>query len=228
MSGQVIQLPEGTIGFDSNCVIDAEGARAWVARGHRFAVRYIRRQPRHDFDLNLAEVQALHDAGLAVMPVQHVESEAAWTPSAVKGSANGNVAVEECIRLGIPRGVTVWCDLEGVTPGTPAQDVIAYCQQWFRAVRTPGWIPGLYLGWHCGLTPDELYHGLSFQKFWSAWNLDVDQYPSVRGVQMRQRALPNSERPAGYQGVDGIDADTVTRDKLGGLPTAWAPSNWAS
>lgn len=227
MNGQVVQLPDGAVGFDANCVIDGEGARAWVERGHRFAVRYIRRQPRHDFDLNLAEVETLHDAGLALMPVQHVENPDAWRPTAVKGSANGNVAVEECLRVGVPKGVTVWCDLEGVAPGTPWTDVVEYCQQWFRAVRGPGYLPGLYIGWRCGLRPDQLYHNLSFQKYWSAYNTNADQFPEVRGVQMRQHALPNAERPVGYRNVDGIDADAVQRDKLGGLPTAWAPSNWA-
>lgn len=225
MTDQVVQLPEGCKGFDANAIIGAEDARAFYERGYRFAVRYIRRQPRHAFDVSPGEIQALHDAGLAFMPVQHVESESAWTPNAVKGSSNGNVAVEECLRLALPHGVTVWCDLEGVAGGTVVADVVAYCQQWFQSVRAAGFLPGLYIGWHCGLTPDELYHALAFQHYWGAFNLNADQIPSVRGLQMRQHVAGLHEIPHGLRYP--IDTDTVQRDKLGGLPTAWAPDAWA-
>lgn len=225
MAGTVAQLPDGCQGFDADCVIDLEGACAWVARGHRFVGRYIRREPRHDYDLSRAEIQALHDAGLAVFVIQHVAPEP-WRPSAVEGSRAGNVAVEECLNLALPASVTVVLDLEGVAPGTPAADIIGHCQEWYQAVRSAHFAPALYVGWNCGLTADELYHSLSFPRYIAAYNAPV--IPSVRGYCMRQRALPNADRPIGYHDRDGIDGDVVRRDNLGGLPTAWAPEGWAA
>lgn len=225
MQGQLLKLPEGTNGFDCNATVGLEDARAFYERGYRFAMRYIRRQQPHDHDLSRDEVQALLDAGLAAMAVQHVESERSWYPTAVKGSAYGNVAAEECLRLGLPPGLTVWCDLEGTAVDVRAADVIAYCREWFQAVRSAGYLPGLYVGWNCGLTPEALYQQLAFQHYWAAFNLNADQFPAVRGVQMRQHAAKPEDAPAGL--LYAIDTDTVQHDRLGGLPTAWAPNGWA-
>ena len=225
MTNQVVQLPDGSRGFDCNSTVGLEDARAFYERGYRFAVRYVRRDQRHDRDLSGAELQALWDAGLAAMPVQHVESERCWYPTALKGCTNGNVAVEECLRLGFPSGITVWCDLEGTAADSRAADIIAYCNEWFQAVRGAGYLPGLYVGWHCGLTPEALYQQLAFQHYWAAFNLNADQFPAVRGVQLRQHAAGPSDTPVGLPYA--IDTDTVQRDKLGGLPTAWAPDGWA-
>lgn len=225
MSGQVVPLPDGCLGFDANCVIDAEGARAWYERGFRFVYRYVRRDQTHRFDLSRDELQMLHDAGLGVVIVQHVAPEG-WHPTAVKGSVYGNVAAEACTALDVPASVTVFCDLEGVAADASHADVVAYCQEWHRAVRASGAQPGLYVGWACGLSGDSLYHELSFARYWSAYNA-APTVPSIRGYCLRQHPLPNAERPVGYCGLDGIDRDVVQRDKLGGLPTAWAPDGWA-
>ena len=48
------------------------------------------------------------------MLVQYVESETAWIPSAIKGTTNGTVAASEATKLGVPWGVTIWCDLEEI------------------------------------------------------------------------------------------------------------------
>jgi len=225
MSAQVVQLPEGCRGFDADCAIDAEGARAWYALGFRFAMRYVRRDPVHAFDLSREEVQILHGAGLAVGIVQHVAPEG-WHPNAVAGSREGNIAAEACTKLGAPSGLTVWLDMEGVAAGTLAADAIAHAQRWYEAVRPAHFAPGMYVGWACGLTDDELYHAVSFPRFWKAYNADAR--PSVRGYCLQQFALPDAKRPAGYRGLDGIDENIARRDKLGGLPTVWAPDGWVA
>jgi hypothetical protein len=119
---------------------------------------------------------------------------------------------------GIDAGVTVWCDLEGVAPGTSAHDVIGYCNAWFDAVNAAGYRPGLYVGWHCGLTADELYHKLSFEQYWISYNLNADQVPSVRGAMMRQSVAQPRDLIAGFTNQD-MDVDTIKADAMAGTPT---------
>jgi len=88
---------------------------------------------------------------------------------------------------------------------------LPFLNYWLDQVGHAGFTPGLYVGWHSNLTPDELYTRLKFSHYWSAYNLNADQFPATRGVQMKQ---------ALEQTLDGIkyDPDTVQRDALGGLP----------
>src|SRR5437773_3005174 len=151
LDGHVFTVPDGVRGFDANLIIPPNAAAAFIQRGYRFCVRYVRRQTVHDFDLTPDEADGLIGAGLGLMAVQHVESETAWTPTAAKGAANGDVAATEAQQIGIPPGGMVWCDLEGVTVGTPAAQVIDYCNRWHAAVAGAGYVPGLYVGFHCGL-----------------------------------------------------------------------------
>jgi hypothetical protein len=158
------------------------------------------------------------------MLVQYVESDSAWSPSAAKGTANGSVAATEATQLGIPSGVTIWCDLEGVAVGTPRQVVVDYCNCWYKAVNGAGYVPGLYVGYHAGLTATDLYKRLRFAHYWGAYNLNADQYPAVRGVQMKQSKHQPTDAVAGVQ-LD-FQADRISADRLGGRPTLLAPEGW--
>ena len=225
IDGHVIVAPNNVRGFDAAVRLTAKQIKAFFDHGYRYAVRYVRRDEAHpDRDLNSSEAQQLIDAGLGLMIVQYVESESAWAPNADKGRGNGQIAAEECTRIGIPHGVSVWCDLEGVAAGTSAKDVIDYCNLWHEAVAGAGYLPGLYIGWHCGLTPAQLYKSLRFTHYWGAYNLNADQEPSVRGIQMKQGAVKKSDRPAGVT-ID-FDTDRVKTDALGGRPTVVAMESW--
>ena len=158
------------------------------------------------------------------MLVQYVESETAWIPSAVKGMTNGTVAASEAEKLGVPWGVTVWCDLEGVKPGTPAQKVIDYCNRWHAAVSGGGYVPGVYVGYHAGLTPTQLYRSLRFTHYWGAYNLNTDQYPAVRGLQMKQLRPARKDVVPNF-GID-FQIDKISADALGGRPTLLALEGW--
>jgi hypothetical protein len=118
----------------------------------------------------------------------------------------------------------LWCDLEGVAPKTPAQDVIDYCNRWHGSVAVAGFLPGLYVGWHCGLNPKQLYDELRFTHYWAAYNLNADQAPGVRGVQMNQSAAKPVDAPPGVS--IAFQADVVRTDALGGRPTVVAAENW--
>lgn len=225
MSG-VRTIPPGTHGFDCNTVLSAPAAAAFFKHGYRFAVRYIPRTTTpHAWDISLPEIERLHTAGLAVMPVQHVESDSSWLPTLQKGVDYGRAAVAACCAIRIPRQTTVWLDLEGVDRSVPASTIIAYCNAWFTEVAVSGFTPGIYIGWHCGLTPDELYARLKFRQYWGAYNLNADQEPAKRGLMMRQHAAKPADRPAGL--TIAIDTDTVNADRLGDLPFAFAPDEWS-
>ena len=224
LPGHVFSAPDGVRGFDTTEPISAAAAMAFRRHGYRYAVRYVRRDKPHASALKVTEAKALLNAGIGIMIVQYVESESAWTPSAAKGTTNGGVAASECEKLGVPWGVTVWCDLEGVAPRTSSQRVIDYCNAWHTAVSRAGYVPGVYVGYRAGLTPTQLYRALKFTHYWGAYNLNVDQYPAVRGIQMKQSRARQSDRVAGFS-LD-FQVDRVSADALGGRPTLLALDGW--
>ncbi len=224
LPGHVFTAPDGVRGLDTTEPITSAIAVALRAHGYRFCVRYVRRDKPHASALNPAEANTLLGSGLGLMLVQYVESESAWTPSGVKGTANGGVAASEAEKLGAPWGVTIWCDLEGVAVGTPRQRVIDYCNRWHASVSGAGYVPGLYVGYHPGLTPTQLYQRLRFTHYWGAYNLNADQYPAVRGLQMKQsKRQPADTIPAVL--LD-FQVDNISADRLGGRPTLLAPEGW--
>lgn len=213
-------LPDGTKGFDANVRITAPIARLFHDAGYRFAVRYVRRATAHSFDLTAHERLDLLHAGLGLMVVQHV-APPGWKPDGALGASYGAIAAQETRGTGVPEGVTLWCDLEGVSPHAAALDVIAFCNQWYSAVHAAGYEPGLYVGDSPGLNAEQLYRRLRFKRYWAAYNLNKDNYPAVRGVQMRQRAVRVADRVNGCSFE--FDVDVIRADALGGTPVLALP-----
>ena len=227
MIPQVVQIPDQTRGFDCNTTLTTETAQRFRRKGFKYAYRYVGRssdpKEQHSWDLTTTEVMAILMGGLAVGVVQHVESAKSWIPSVEKGVNYGNAAADNSERIGIPKGVTVFCDLEGVDPSVPHSITYQYCINWYGQVAGSGYEAGLYVGWHCGLNAQELWT-LPFKHYWIAYNLNHDQWPARRGPQMRQMEAHASDRPEGVK--FGFDTDIVTIDALGGLPTVLAPEEW--
>jgi len=190
LDGHVFTAADGVKGFDANRVITPDVAEKFFAHGYRFCVRYVRRDPAHDFDLSADEAEGLIESGLGLMPVQHVESEDGWTPNPEKGAAYGAEAAKECDHIGVPSGVCVWCGLEGGDLTTPA----------------------------------ELYRALRFTHYWGAYNLNSDEAPAVRGLQMKQSSPKALDAVAGC--AFEFQVDTVRGDALGGHPTLIAREGW--
>jgi hypothetical protein len=224
LPGHVFTAPDGVRGFDTAEKVSAASAAAFRRRGYRFCVRYVRRDKPHASSLTAGEARSLLDVGIGLMLVQYVESDTSWIPSGAKGTTNGSVAATEAEKLGVPWGVTVWCDLEGVAPGTSAQRVIDYCNRWHIAVGGAGYVPGLYVGYRAGLTPTQLYRALRFTHYWGAYNLDADRNPATRGLQMKQ-LRPGAKDSVPGTGID-FQVDRITADKLGGRPTLLARDGW--
>ena len=214
-------LPNGSRGLDANRALSASDAAAFAAKGFTFVVRYVRRSQAHSYDLTATETAAILGAGLGLMVVQHVAPEG-WTPCGDDGALYGNTAAREALAAGYRSGTTLWCDLEGVAASTPPGDVIDFCNEWYEAAKAMGFVPGLYVGDCCGLTAGLLYHALKFSLFWSAYNLNHDQYPAVRGVAMKQAAAAREDFLSGFTNQN-MDVDVISADALGGTPALVLP-----
>lgn len=221
---KVMSIPKNVRGFDCNAPLSFDQARMFVRAGYRFILRYVPRLHYAPHDLTSHEVDALLSAGLAIMPVQHVEPDD-WVPSLDKGYAYGKIAAESAKECGIPSGTSLWLDLEGVRLRTNPEDVIRYCNTWYDQVIGHGFLPGIYVGWRAILTSGQLYRRLKFTRYWSAYNLNADQYPAVVGVCMQQRRAHVNDYPPRFDGFP-VDVDIVTGDAKGRFPFALAPDEW--
>jgi hypothetical protein len=163
----------------------------------------------------------LLDAGLGLMLVQHV-APGPWRATTELGREYGQTAASEAERVGYARGAHLWCDLEEVDAATPVASVIGFCNAWYDAVRQAGFRPGVYVGYGARLSADQLYLKLRFDSYWSAYNLDRPDYPSVRGVMMRQSAVGIHDRVNGCP-IE-FDVNVINADALGGTPTLLLPA----
>jgi hypothetical protein len=100
--------------------------------------------------------------------------------------------------------------------------VIEFANNWHAAVASAGYKPGLYVGYGCRLTAQQLYANLRFDCYWSAYNLDAENYPAVRGVCMRQSVAKLADLVLPFT-TQTMDVDTITADAKGGSPTLVLP-----
>lgn len=220
IEGQLVVAPDNLRGFDANRIITPDQAQRLRQKGYSFACRYVRRTTRHDYDLTTGEANTLLDAGLGLMLVQHVAPDK-WIPTANTGDSYGTTAAVEASSLGVPPGTMIWCDLEGVDRDNrdrttvPAQQVIDFCNNWHARVAGAGFNPGLYVGFAPGLSGIQLYSKLRFAHYWGAYNLNGDQHPITRGLQLKQMvARPEDLIPPFTN--ENFDLDIARADALGG------------
>ncbi|WNZ27277.1 DUF1906 domain-containing protein [Leptolyngbya sp. NK1-12] len=181
--GVVQSAPSGRVGFDTDTKLDLATAKLFRQSGYDFCLRYVSLGSESSYDLDHDEAQAILDAGLALMPVQHVRY-AGWLPDATLGTQTGQTAANNAIQVGFPPKVNVWLDLEGISSSATAQNVIAYCNSWYDAVAQTGYLPGLYVGANSILDSQQLYSALKFQHYWHS--LSIVPNVAVRGYQMIQ------------------------------------------
>jgi hypothetical protein len=202
----------GANGFDTDTIVSASTARQLFSSGFRFAIRYVGRySPQSTGDLSVSEVSDILGAGLALMPVQHVDRQG-WSPTAALGISYGSSAVQNVRSIAkLPEGVTVWLDLEEPLVTTPPSQVIAFVNAWSGEVSNAGFAPGLYVGAGEILSASDLYWRLRVQRYWKS----ASRVPNVdvRGYCMIQTLAPSP--------VDGIsiDRDVVLADMLGMTPS---------
>ncbi len=208
LPGKVQSAAPGLLGFDANTVISSATAQKFVGDGYKFCVRYLSRStPEPKGDLTSGEANDILAAGLALMAVQHV-APAGWTPSAALGTSNGVNAAANAKSVGFPSSVNVWLDLEGVNNAASSADVIAYCNAWYAAVQSAGYVPGIYVGSESLLTSQQLYSSLSFQHYWRSQS-------NVPNVESRGYQLIQLYPSLTVNGVD-IDVDVTQNDYKNG------------
>jgi hypothetical protein len=150
----VVTLEDGSKGCDTIVKLSYMDALKLFEAGFRFVGRYI-------VSLAATELSDILRAGLAVSPVSYANS---FDPS-------DEIAALQ--RLGIPKGIVVWLDVEGVKddPITLSQRI----NTWAKALEAAGYIPGLYVGAGCPLTSAELY-ALAVKRYWHSCSRVVDSH----------------------------------------------------
>lgn len=215
-------LPVGARGFDLNQPLTATTAPLWRAHGYTFVDRYIWRDHQRSYDLSRDEIEVILSNGLALSTTQHYAGDG-WSPNGALGTQYGAAAVAAMNALGLPGGLTIWCDLEGCADGASVGNAYDYADAWKLAVGSGGFMPGLYVGEGCVLGPVMLAR-LAFPRYRRALNLNVDQYPTGRGFCVFQHEAKPEDIPVGIAvSTADFDTDTVFADTLGGLPTALMP-----
>ncbi|HEY1629966.1 MAG TPA: DUF1906 domain-containing protein [Rhizomicrobium sp.] len=207
LAGKVVAAPQGTLGFDCDFTLTSQDVAGYVSQGYKFCIRYISRATPtgQDGDLTASEANTILNGGLALMAVQHVAASP-WVPTQQLGTQYGGNAVSCAQEVGLPPGMNIWLDLEGINAKVPAQDVIDYCNAWYAPVAAAGYVPGVYVGADCILDGDELYWDLDFAHYWRSGSSVPDV--AVRGYQLFQRIPPG--------GASDIDQDATRNDNLGG------------
>jgi hypothetical protein len=209
----------GAQGFDTDTALTPSSAGALTTTGFRFAVRYLSRAiPQAPGDLSVEEARTILGSGLALMAVQHCQRPG-WLPSQALGEQYGATAEFNAQAIGLPPGVTLWLDLEGIAPYASAAETIAYVNAWTSQVAGAGYQAGLYVGANQPLNGDELYWRLKVTRYWRSAST-VPDIP-YRGYCMAQALAPSP--------IDGISVDrnVVMADAFGGLPM-WAASGSTS
>jgi hypothetical protein len=140
LPGRIAPAPPGLHGFDTSAVLDGGHCQVAKALGFSFCIRYVSRDERESLgDLSEAEARTILNAGLALMPVQHVAREG-WSPTKLLGAAYGKNAAAHVLQIGFPPGVSVWLDLEGIKISTSHRAVIDYCNAWIAEITSAGFV----------------------------------------------------------------------------------------
>lgn len=214
LPGQVQAAPAGAHGFDCDFVLHGAALTA-LANKFDFCLRYVSLRAGGPFpaddDITEGEATAILQAGLAIMPVQHVFNPG-FFPNGPRGTTTGENAAHNALGAGFPAGVNLWLDLEGINSTARAQDVIDYANAWFDAVHAGGFVPGVYVGANCILNGAQLFNDLKFQHYWKSGST-VPKIPT-RGYQMIQ-TIPGHATKVDGMALD-LDLDVTRTDALGG------------
>jgi hypothetical protein len=203
------------LGFDAAGYVSPELASIMRTSGYRFTVRYVRRDEqvneRPDLSswlvsLTPPELAGLLTSGLLVSVVQFGAARTGGQLGARYGRAKGAAAAHNAKGLGVPAGVTVWCDAEWSDPIPEPRAVMAYLDAWAAPVADAGYEPGLYVGPGINLSSQQLWERPGYRHYWQSNAVVPDV--ATRGYQMTQA----------YQGVVhgiNIDANIARMDVLG-------------
>lgn len=199
-------------GFDCNVKLSYELAKKFKSQGYDFVMRYVgrlRKSTKIDIDRN--EIANIHRAGMSVGIVQHCPPKPGILPSKSLGEEYGKNAAKFSREAGYKAGCIIYLDLEDVNIKykNRQQEIIDFCNEWYKEVLAAGYTPGVYVGFNTFLSGQELYYKLKFRHYWRSMSRVPDVYK--RGYEMKQS--PQIIANGIY-----IDPDEVTGDNLGNKP----------
>lgn len=170
--------------------------------------------------VNAGRLAAVIAAGLAFMPVTFAGE--------YKDGAADEIA--QLKALGLPAGVSVWLDLEGLDAwnmGKTAEgraNLSRLINAWAKDIAAAGYMPCLYVGAPQPLTGADLY-ALAVVRYWLGIGRCVDYtgkdaYPAC-GWSMRQDWHNEGVRGVNWRGTGiHVDTNSIQCDHRGRLP-AW-------
>lgn len=154
----------GDLIVDTDEALDATSCSVLRNAGIRGVVRYAS-------DLTVHEVDTIIGAGLILYFVNHSRNPG-WLPSAIDGKKDANRDLADLLRLGIPKGVHMAFDLEGVGGGSPS-NVIAHVNAHAGGIQAGGYLASLYVGYGALLNSVQLY-ALRSTLYWHSCSRIVD------------------------------------------------------
>ena len=183
----------GARGIDCVTTLTPGTAVAFKTTGIDFSMRYLG-------TVTPGELQGILDAGLAFMPCTYADR------------FDGPNAVAQLKGLGLPVGVTVWLDVEGLSKMSAA-DVISKTNAWATEVKSAGFEPGIYVGDSVPLTSQQLFD-LAVVRYWRSMSM----VPEPRCGFCQTQFHPTQN----WRGVGvPVDLNMIGADYFGRLPT-WA------
>jgi len=210
VAGGVEPSQGGALGFDCSTPLTSSSARAFQQAGFAFAIRYVPQVTSSgQSDLTTSEADAILQAGLALMIVQHVGASG-WQPTGQLGADNANCALAAIAAIDLPPGVTIFLDLEDVPSGTLVANINDYCNTWSDFITAAGYVPGIYIGANCGLNATQIV-ALEFAWFWQSGST-VPQI-GAPGYAMKQ-TISSSFMISGV----AYDSDLISGDTSGDTP----------
>jgi len=198
---RVLPVPLGSRGADMAAALTCANAADLKAAGLDYVVRYVG-------GITGAELSLLLDAGLGVQLVTYSRAPG-WIPSAVVGAADGSKDVDRLRELGVPAGMLVWIDLEGVNGS--AADVAGWVESRAAVLVAAGYVAGLYVGAGETLSAAQLYAIPNVTRYWRAFNAGI---PEPRCGWCHFQTFPPNQMLHGVQ----IDRDFVQADYEGRVP----------
>lgn len=146
----------GDLCVDVDEPLDAGTCSSMRAGGVKGVFRYLS-------DLTVSEVATITAAGLILYFVNHSRLPG-WIPSAAEGGRDAAGDIANFKHLGIPVGVHMFFDLEGVGGASPS-NLIAHLDAYASAIKAAGYIPAVYVGERSLLNSVQLY-ALGFVLYW--------------------------------------------------------------
>jgi hypothetical protein len=184
----------GARGIDCVTTLTPGTAVAFKTTGIDFSMRYLG-------TVTPGELQGILDAGLAFMPVTYADR------------FDGPLSVSFVKALGLPVGVTVWLDVEGIGDKLSPDEVITKINAWAHAIKAASYEPGIYVGDSVPLTSQQLFD-LAVVRYWRSMSM----VPEPRCGFCQTQFHPTQN----WRGVGvPVDLNMIGADYFGRLPT-WA------